>query len=84
MAKATKKSLLAVYRSYQYQIQDYNYFFCEIHMSHTTLKQVHVLLQSYKLSDEGESGSSQILCSYLTTRSRVRYDTKIWAQENPC
>ncbi len=30
----------------------------------------------YNLFDERESGSSQILCSYLTTRSGVRYDTK--------
>ncbi len=29
----------------------------------------------YNLFDERESGSSQILCSYLTTRSGVRYDT---------
>ncbi len=29
----------------------------------------------YNLFDERESGSSQILCSYLTMRSRVRYDT---------
>ena len=29
----------------------------------------------YNLFDERESGSSQILCSYLTMRSGVRYDT---------
>ena len=31
--------------------------------------------KSYNLIDERESGSSQILCSYLTTRSGVRYGT---------
>ncbi len=30
----------------------------------------------FNLFDERESGSSQILCSYLTTRSGARYDTK--------
>ncbi len=32
--------------------------------------------QYYNLFDERESGSSQILCSYLTTESGFRYDTK--------
>ena len=41
-------------------------------------KKKYILYVSYNLFDERESqsGSSQILCSYLTTRSGVRYDTK--------
>ncbi len=39
-------------------------------------KDLNWAISFYNLFDERESGSSQILCSYLMTRSGVRYDTK--------